>query len=176
MVKKTFLMIAAFMLLAAASLQAQDVKGKYILRSVEGGSIVFIYPQEGYKSKEMASKLVYDLTYSSVTDSVAVNFTYTNKVQTPAPLDSIVFVTSSARYAAPASMLYIEPKKSDKWENRASANFPGDDIKAITAEQNPAQIILYIQGKEYLFEIPEKVWRKNTGIINKVFDVAKYNY
>lgn len=158
------------------TIYAQDIKGKYILRSVEGGTILFIYPQEGYKSKEMGSKLVYDLTYSTVSDSVTVNFTYIREVTSPAPLDSITFNAAGTRYTAPASMLFVEPKKGNKWESRASARFTADDFKKICAETTPATLTLYIQEKEYLFEIPEKAWKKNTGIINKVFDVAKYNY
>lgn len=173
---KRFLLIF-FSLVAITSFAfAQNVKNKYKMRITDDGTILFIYPQEGYKSKKMSSNLVYDATYSSITDSVIVNFTYINKAQIPFPLDSVVVISGESRYIFPSTMLYMEPKKGDKWENRASIKLQAEDFKAIYAEETPAELLFYIRQEDYSFKISEKAWRNNAGIINKIFEIAKYNY
>ena len=113
------------------------------------------------------------------TDSITFNFTYESKE--PLPLDSVVFVNENINYGSPATMLFIEPGKGDKWKNRASVMLPADEFKHVRTQNIPCCLIIYTKEKDntparsYKFEISNKDWEKNTDIINKIFDIIKYN-
>lgn len=156
---------------------AQNIKGKYLSRSTEEGTVTYIYPQKGYNSKKLSSKLIYDITHSTATDSVTFNFTYISK--DPLPLDSIAFSNENISYNISTTILYIEPKKGNKWENRASAILDAETFKSIRTQESSCNLMIYPRKEEkfkenYIFTISDKDWNRNTGITNKVFDVIKY--
>jgi len=164
-------------ILSAGWLTAQNIKGKYLSRSTDQGTVTYIYPQKGYDSKKLAGKLIYDITHSTATDSVTFNFTYISK--NPLPLDSVVFSNNDINYSIPTEILYIEPKKGNKWENRISAVLDAKTFKDIRTQKSPCDLTIYPRKEEkytenYIFKISEKDWNKNTSIINKIFDVIKY--
>lgn len=159
-------------------INAQNIKGKFISRSTDEGTITFIYPQKGYENKDLHSKLIYDITHSSATDSVTFNFTYLSK--DPLPADSIIFYNEDIKYSVPTTMFYIDLKKENKWENRASAILTAEIFEKIRIQKTPCYIALYSKEEKnepirnYVFKISANDWKKNTDIINKIFQAIKY--
>lgn len=168
---KKILLIFGF-IFCVSTLSAQDVKGKYIMRTTDEGSLLFFFPQKGYKNKSLSGNIEYDITYSTVSDSVTINFTY--KSDKALPLDSAMLQNKTFTEKPAASMIYIEPD-GNKWVQRASIKMPVERFRAFYKNENPVNMLLFSKGNEYKCEMASKAWKKNTAVMNKVFEILDMN-
>ncbi|MCD8178301.1 MAG: hypothetical protein LUE98_13115 [Tannerellaceae bacterium] len=172
---KHFLLLFISLCLFAGSAQAQKIHRQYAFYPQEEGNVYFIYPQKGFTSadKDVVKGLVYDITYVSGRDSASFIFSYFTKNVVQAK--SIVFkdTTGNILYEAPVTMMFTQPKKNN-WHQRAQVMIPYETLTSLYEQPQPYAICLN-GGKEILFEISPKSWKKQSGVINKIFEVVKYN-
>lgn len=164
------LLFCTILLLCSNFIFGQNIKNKYSSHSNEQGTVYFIYPMKGLKNKDIPSNLEYDLTYNSATDSVTYNFTFYNKVVSP--VESIYFDNPDQKFEA--EMLFVEPHKND-WKLRVSVKLPFEFVKVIYSSKTSYKLFLNTEKGIYEFNQSEKSWQKQADIINKIFDVIKYN-
>lgn len=141
----------------------------------ETGSVFFIKPLSGFECKEVkgSKTLDYDVTSVSYKDSVTFNCTYYNEI--PSPADSIFFVTAGGEKTAIChTMFYVQPHKKI-WTQRASLTIPNDWFRELYKQDVPFDILIHTGDREYLYKAAPKKWGEHKMIINKVFEIAKYN-
>lgn len=166
------LMLLFSIIFYVSSLLGQNIKNKYMIRTTDEGSILFFFPQKGYKSKALSNIIEYDITYSTVSDSVTINFTY--KSNSALPLDSTLLKNQSFIEKPSTSMIYLEPN-GNKWEQRASMKISDQSFRLFMKEENPVDLYIYSKGNEYKYEMSPKNWKKNMDIIKRVYEVFDLN-
>lgn len=169
---KCFFVIVCFFILCSFSVLSQNVKNKYTSHRTENGSVFFIYPQKGFESKNISEKLEYDITYLSSSDSVTYNFTFVNTVASP--VDSVSFKVNERTLTAAAEMLFVSPQKN-KWKHRVSVRIPQGDIKELYNQAVPYNLLLHSAKGDIQFDISQKKWDEHKSIVNKIFEIIKYN-
>lgn len=162
--------LSLFFVLCTSLVFAQNIKNKYSFHSGENGSVYFVHPIKALKNESIPSDLEYDLTYNSATDSVTYNFTFFNKIVST--VESISFNNEPQKFEA--SMLFVDPHKNS-WKLRATVKLPFEYIKNIYNNTKPYTLMINTNKAEYRFSQNEKNWQKQSAIVNKIFEVIKYN-
>lgn len=102
----------ALLLGVCLSASAQKIKGRYVSKVQEDGTIYHTFPETLFSSRE-AGDLTFDITYKTRQDGTAtVNFTY--YAAQAAPSDSVRFEAGTVTLAGPVEKIYIEPEKK-RW-------------------------------------------------------------
>ncbi|MGB4204345.1 MAG: hypothetical protein WBJ84_01865 [Bacteroidales bacterium] len=162
----------ALLTLLTENINAQNISKHYISTQLEQGMLYFILPDKQFKNNITDSKLIYDITYKTINDSVTLNFSYYDMAQIN--IDSIVFAIEGHKFRSPANKLFIATKKQ-KWHYRYSANFLFEDINTIFNSTTPPEITLTsVQGKRELKTSPGK-WKKHSAIVKKIITLIRYN-
>jgi len=171
--KYYFLLIAFFCI--STCCVAQKIHRQYSFYPQENGNVYFIHPQKGFESKdnEAVKGLIYDITYLSGKDSASFTFSYSIKNVLQIESVQITDHTGKQVYTIPANMFYVQPKKS-YWQHRASIQIPYSLLEELYRQDTPYSISL-IGGRKIQYEIKPSQWKKQSGIISKIFDVVKYN-
>lgn len=148
---------------------AQKLSKHYISSLQQNGTLYFIYEQNDFKSK--SSDFKYDLTILSTGDSVTMNFSILEKDNVE--IDSIQLVKESLQLTSGTERIFIEPKKN-LWHGRFTTKFLFTDIQKFYSEGVP-KIILYAKKGNMEFTIKKSAWEDQYELMNRIFQVIKYN-
>ncbi|MCM1336149.1 MAG: hypothetical protein NC187_02620 [Candidatus Amulumruptor caecigallinarius] len=119
--------IVALLLIAVAALAAysQSASGRYVSRMTRDGTLFFVNPQKLTRCTGI-SKVDYDMTFLTWTDSVTVNFTFRTKV--PYRPDSLRIDCCGTSYpCSDYSLLFTDIVKGG-YEIRVTSRYPVADI------------------------------------------------
>lgn len=167
-----YIFALALLILITENINAQNISKHYISTQSEQGILYFILPDKQFKNNETDSKLIYDITYKTINDSVILNFSFYDMTQIN--INSIVFALDEHKFRSPANKLFIATKKQ-KWHYRYSAKFLFEDINTIFNSTTPPEItIISDQGNKELKTRPGK-WKKHSAIVKKIITLIKYN-
>ncbi len=154
---------------------SQKINRQYSFHPQEGGNVYFIHPQKGFSSsdKETVKELVYDITYVSNRDSATFIFSYYTSQVLQATTVRLKDQQGNILYESPLEMMFTQPQKS-YWQQRAQFRIPYVLLEQIYREPAPYSITL--GGKRDIhYNIKNSTWKKQSGIINKIFEVVEYN-
>lgn len=167
-----YIFALALLILLTKNINAQNISKHYISTQMEQGMLYFILPDKQFKNNKTDSKLIYDITYTTIDDNVILNFSLYDMAQIN--IDSIVLALDEHKFRSPANKLFIATKRQ-KWHYRYSAKFLFEDINTIFNSTTPPEIILTsVQGNIELKTSPGK-WKKHSAIIKKIITLIKYN-
>jgi len=107
-----------------------------------------------------------------MSDSITYNFTFINFE--PSPVDSLSFNVDQQKFTFAAEMFFISPNKN-KWKHRVSVKVPHDKIKELYDREASYNLILHSVKGDIQFDISQKKWNEHRGIVNKIFEIIKYN-
>lgn len=154
---------------------AQKIHRQYSFYPQENGNVYFIHPQKGFESKdtEAVKSLIYDITYLSGRDSASFTFSYS--VKNVLQIDSVQITDHTGKpvYTTPANMFYVQPKRN-YWQHRASIQIPYTLLEQLYDQTNP-YVLSLIGGRTIQYETKPGSWKKQSGIVSKIFEVIKYN-
>ena len=148
---------------------AQKISKHYTSSLQQNGTLYFIYEQNDFKSK--SSDFKYDLTILSTGDSVTFNFSILEKDNVE--IDSIQLVKESLQFTSATDRIFIEPKKN-LWHGRFTTKFLFTDIQKFYSEGVP-KIVLYAKKGNMEFTIKPSAWKDQYELMNRIFQVIRYN-
>lgn len=156
------------LLLSCTMLHAAE---RYTVKITEAGNMYFFMP---YKLKGNAgSKLLYDMTLLSLSDTVSINMTLT------APqgrVRSISLSAGAATYCTEKYELYFQERNGSRFDTRIHIDCPIDTYKQIYTSDTPLSMEITMEdGKRYTFIYKAKKWKKETAYISEVFEIIKYH-
>ncbi|MDR0750291.1 MAG: hypothetical protein LBF62_12105 [Tannerellaceae bacterium] len=166
-----------FLLLAAIPFvgNTQKIHRQYSFYPQEGGNVYFIYPQKVFESNDAGAlkKLTYDITYLAGRDSASFTFTYyTHNVM---KIDSVKLLSDKmdVLFEGKAITYFVQPRKN-YWQQRASLTLPYELLVKTFQEDN--SFIISLTGKKSIsYQMKPKVWKKQSQMISKIFDIVEYN-
>ncbi|MDR1403812.1 MAG: hypothetical protein LBJ60_08950 [Tannerellaceae bacterium] len=153
----------------------QKIHRQYSFYPQEGGNVYFIHPQKVFESgnDEALNKLAYDITYLAGKDSASFTFTYyTHNVF---KIDFVKLLTDKkdVLFEGKAITYFIQPEKN-YWRQRASVTLPYELLAKLFQEDN--SFIISLTGEKSVnYQMKPKVWKKQSQLVLKIFDVVKYN-
>ena len=151
---------------------SQNISKHYTSLLQSNGMLYYIFPQNGFKNKDINSEFIYDITYLTEKDTVTINFSYFDKLNKD--IDSIAFTANNRKFISFTKKIFIETKRS-KWHYRYSANFLFNDFKVFFSQTNSPSIIIYSKQGLIELKIKPKTWLKQSAIIKKIFTLISYN-
>lgn len=154
---------------------AQKMHRHYSFYPQEGGNVYFIHPQKGFKSEDKTAvkDLIYDITYLSEHDSASFTFTYSLRDVMQIHTVEITDPNGQSIYTSEAQMLYVQPRKS-AWQHRASIRIPYALLEQLYRHDQP-YVLTLIGGRTFRYQIKPGPWKKQAGMMSRIFDVVKYN-
>lgn len=158
-------------LAVASAASAQQIRGHYVSKSEQDGTIYHTFPVTLFESRE-AGDLTFDITCKQGRDSAVVNFTYVMDRMTPA--DSIRFVSGRSVLAGAVGKIYIEPTKK-QWKHRYTFSVPVGPLYTFFDEHELPRAVLYAGGREYPFEVRRSAWRSYAPVGYKIFEMIRVN-
>jgi len=154
---------------------AQKINRQYSFYPQETGSLYFIHPQTGFSSKDPGTVkgLIYDITYLSERDSATFAFTY--YTQSVLKVDSVFILDAMGQevYKTPANVLYVQPKSS-YWQQRVNYPVPYEILTTLYEASSPYQLVLS-GDRQIRYTLKPGVWKKQSAVVTKIFEVVKYN-
>jgi hypothetical protein len=153
----------------------QKIHRQYSFYPQEGGNIYFIHPQKVFESNnaEALKKLAYDITYLAGKDSASFTFTYyTHQVM---KIDSVKLLNDNmdVLFEGKAITYFVQPEKK-YWQQRASLTLPYELLVKAFREDN--SFVISLTGKKSInYQMKPKVWKKQSQMVSKIFDVVEYN-
>lgn len=172
---KNYLLPILFFFISSTCI-AQKIHKEYSFYSNEEGSVYFIHPQKGFKSKdkEVVKDFIYDITYLSTKDSASFTFTYFTENILKADSLTIVGAGGSPIYTGEIEMYFVQPYKGKIWQHRGNLVIPYDILVQLYQNESPYSISL--NGRKTIhYEMKAGTWKKQSSIVLKIFDVIKYN-
>jgi hypothetical protein len=162
-----------FLLIALSStLQAQKISKYYTSTKQDNGILYFVEPKHEFKNKRKNAEFSYDLTYLSSHDSMVFNFSLIyDKIRS---IDSITFFQNNIRLKSKTTNIYTEAYKN-AWEHRYSARFLLNDLAGLYKPKEMTSISLYCKNEVINLEMKKRKWKKQSGILSKIFEMIKAN-
>lgn len=156
----------------AANASAQQIRGHYVSKAEEDGTIYHTFPCTLFEHRT-AGELTFDITYKEHGDGEAtLNFTYT--MEHPTPADSVRFVSGHVVLSGPVVKLYLEPGKR-AWKHRYSFRFPVEKLCAFFDKDATPSVTLYADGQAYLYPVKRSAWRTYAPIGYRIFEMIRVN-
>jgi len=166
------LLIEFIILLISINSYAQNISKQYTSTLQSNGMLYYIFPQNGFKNKDINNKFIYDLTYLTENDTIVVNFSYFDKQNLE--IDSIAFTNGNKKFISTTKKIFVETTRL-KWHYRYTSNFLFNDLKTFFSQENPPSIIIYTKQGLIDLIIKTKRWKKQSSIINKIITLIAYN-
>lgn len=151
------------------SLYGQNIKKHYVSKIQEKGNIYHFFPVSLFKDTD-GEKLSYDLTYTSWSDTIVMNFTYVKPE--PLQIDSIRYVSGKSQIGGRTDKIYVEPT-AKKWIHRYSLKSKADGFFQIYHSNATPEIIIYSEGKSYNYYVDQSGWNKYIPIGRKIFKMIR---
>ncbi|WP_300798284.1 hypothetical protein [uncultured Alistipes sp.] len=171
MIRRTLLaaLLAAGLVTGAA---AQDIRGHYVSKAEEDGTIYHTFPCTLFENSE-AGDLTFDITYKEHRDGQAtINFTYVMEHATPA--DSVRFEVGRVVMAAPVERIYLEPDRK-RWKHRYTFRAPMASVGAFFDETAEPRITLYAGGRTWTYRVKRAAWRSYAPVGYRIFEMIRIN-
>ncbi|MCM1151429.1 MAG: hypothetical protein NC322_05255 [Alistipes senegalensis] len=166
------LILFAALVLACGSAAGQNIRGRYVSRADDDGTIYHLLPVTLFESRSEGD-LTFDLTYKAGPQGRAVlNFTYFASAPTPA--DSVSFDAGRISLAGPAERFYIEPDKKS-WKHRYSLQTDAELVRAFFDETAVPRVIVYSGGVPHPYEVKKSAWRSYAPVGRKIFEMIRLN-
>jgi len=160
------------LLCAGPGVRAQSIKGRYVSRAQEDGTVYHTFPETLFEHPE-AGDLTFDITYKSHCDGRAtINFTYEMARMTP--VDSVRFVSGDAVLAGPAEKIYVEPEKK-RWKHRYGFRTDAAPLHRFFDERQTPEVWLYAGGEAYRFRVKRSAWRSYAPVGFRIFEMIRAN-
>lgn len=152
---------------------AQKIKGQYVSKVQEDGTIYHIFPKTLFCDRQ-AGELKCDVTYKTRQDGKAtVNFTYYAEQATPA--DSVCFRTAAVTVSGPVEKIYIEPSKK-QWAHRYVLYSDADALaRFFDVEATPEATLYFSGGGSVTYPVQRSAWRDYAPVVSKIFEMIHYN-
>ena len=166
-------MWAAVLLVAASAARAQNIRGRYVSRAQEDGTVYHTFPETLFEHPE-AGDLTFDITYKSGQEQplATINFTYEMERMTPA--DSVRFVSGTTSMSGPVEKIYLEPDHK-RWRHRYSFRAPVERVAAFFDEEVRPTVTLYVAGRETTYEVKRSAWRSYAPVAYRIFEMIRVN-
>ena len=163
----------ALLLGVCLSASAQKIKGRYVSKVEEDGTIYHTFPETLFSSRE-AGDLTFDITYKTRQDGTAtVNFTY--YAAQAAPSDSVRFEAGKVTLAGPVEKIYIEPEKK-RWVHRYTFSVDADALARFFDPAAQPEATLYpAGGRPVRYHVQKSAWRDYAPVASKIFEMIRYN-
>ncbi|MFR0905671.1 MAG: hypothetical protein ACLSVO_06560 [Alistipes sp.] len=163
----------ALLLGVCLSASAQKIKGRYVSKVQEDGTIYHTFPETLFSSRE-AGDLTFDITYKTRQDGTAtVNFTY--YAAQAAPSDSVRFEAGKVTLAGPVEKIYIEPEKK-RWVHRYTFSVDADALARFFDPAAQPEATLYpAGGRPVRYHVQKSAWRDYAPVASKIFEMIRYN-
>lgn len=167
--RRSFLFLVLFALLQT-EFRAQKLSKFYVSFKTNQGTLYFIRPQSIYHSS--TGYFVYDITASSQSDSLTLNFSYYD----PALLesDSLLLDLGSRMCASPLTKLFVEAGRKN-WHYRMSSRFSLNDTEAFFAQSDPPSIQISCKTKKLLLKPKASKWKKYSSLNRRIFHLIRLN-
>ncbi len=164
---------AALLLVVCGPVSAQKIKGRYVSKVQEDGTIYHTFPETLFTDRN-AGDLTFDVTYKTRQDGTAtVNFTYYAARATPAA--SIRFRSEQVTLEGPVEKIYIEPDKK-RWVHRYTFGVQVDDLaRFFDAGATPDVTLYTADGQEVAYRVQRSAWRDYAPVAFKIFEMIRYN-
>jgi hypothetical protein len=166
---KAGVLMITLLLFTSLNTFSQNISKYYSSMMQPDGTLYFIFEHEGFNNK--VADLKYDLTYLTSGDSITMNFSVLSK--DVIEVDSIQLLNDSTSLKIPANRIFIQPAKN-KWHSRYGTKFLFKDAVTFFSKENP-KIILVTKNKSSELSINPGKWKKQSEIIQKIFDLINYN-
>ncbi len=164
--KRITLIIA--LLTLSLSTYGQSVKGHYVSKTIDGGTLYHLLPKTLFHSE--SNELSYDLTYSSASDSITMSITFVSPEITK--LDAMKVESQKMNVKDGLTRLYIEPKGKE-WIHRYSMSTKAEPFFNLYTPKTTPQITLYNGDDEYIYTVKESAWKKYAPIGSRIFEMLK---
>lgn len=172
--RRVRLVVCAVLLLGISGpAAAQKIKGHYVSRVQEDGTIYHIFPKTLFSDRQ-AGDLTCDITYKTSQDGRAtVNFTYyAGRVK---PADSVCFRTGTVAVSGPVEKIYIEPDKK-QWAHRYTLLVDADKlVRLFDCEATPTALLYLAGGEVVTYPVQRSPWRDHAPVVSKIFEMIRYN-
>lgn len=137
------------------------------------GAVVFAIPSKMPCVSGGKTPLEYDLTMSTLTDSVSFTCTITGDLTLP--VDKICFTNLKAQsgessFCCETEKIFKEPK-DDKWVHRLRAQLSEDEFKKITESVTSPKIVI----GTCTFELKPSQWKDRRIIYQTAAEIVKQN-
>ncbi len=143
---------------------------RYSIRAVEHGKMYFFMPCQ--LKGNAGSKLQYDMTLLSFSDSVSINMTLTS------PKDRVKSVRLSADetvYSTAQYELYFQERQGSRFNTRIHIDCPIGAYELLFTNRTPVTIELNMEsGQSYAFTYKAKKWQRESGHVAEVLDIIEY--
>ncbi|PWJ40966.1 hypothetical protein [Sediminitomix flava] len=156
-----------FFLLLSVSVQAQDISKYFTSHYQEGGSLYFIFPQDGFVNESNKNPFTYDITYLVSKDTVTLNFSYLDASQIE--IEKLSLKTEEGSKSFKTKKIFVE-SEDEKWHHRYTALIPYADIKALFKQHElQPKLALVCESEHIDLCIKASKWEKQSSIISKIF-------
>lgn len=161
------------LLLCAGSAVGQNIRGHYVSKAEEDGTIYHTFPKTLFTNSECGD-LTFDLTYKEKKEGVVtVNFTYGMPQMNP--VDSVcIQIDGRTILSGRASKLYIEPERK-VWKHRYTFTAPVAAFGTFFDETTLPVMMLYSQGKAYAYPAKPSAWQSFAPIGFRIFEMIRVN-
>lgn len=151
---------------------AQKISKYWVSTKQDNGTLYYILPQEGFKSKEHRSELVYDITVMSSRDTSSVNFSYFDEKELA--IDSLVFIMDDSIFPVRTEKIFVETEKKS-WHYRYSADVPFNLLRGLFNRSHPPEIMLVAQPVDLTLRMKPGKWKKLSAVNQRIFTLINQN-
>lgn len=165
---RKILLLIILLQLCVANMMGLNPDKEVISNIFPDGTTAFVKPRKMPKVKDSAAikPMEYDVTMSTVTDSVSVTGTVVTGIS-PLATDSVVI---NDEIVFPIERIYVEPK-SGKWVNRVRFYMPNDSFINSFCGESP----LKVSFGECVFELSEKKLKEESVVYKRALEIIKMN-
>lgn len=171
MIRRTLLaaLLTAGIVTGAA---AQDIRGHYVSKAEEDGSIYHTFPCTLFENRD-TGELTFDITYKEHRDGQAtINFTYFMERATP--IDSVRFVSGPVVLAGPVEKIYLEPDRR-QWRHRYTFRAPVTSVEAFFDETAEPSVTLHAGDRAWTYRVKRSAWRSYAPVGYRIFEMIRIN-
>lgn len=161
------LLATCFLLMFCLSAYGQNIQKYYVSKIETDGMIYHLLPVTLFDDEE-GEDLTYDLTYTSWNDSITMTLTYL--LPEPTLMDSIQLTAGKNEIGGKVEQLFVEPT-AKRWIHRYRLKERADIFHGLYTQENDAVIRLLTHGKERIYKVKRKKWRKYAPIGQKIFEM-----
>ena len=155
---------------------AQKINKDYIFYPQENGNLYFIFPQKGFTSENKSDikGLEYDITYLTTSDSLTISYTYINKEICKPETIAFHSFNNQMLFQGSTEMLFVQPFKQN-WKHRGIIKIPLSKATQIYGQELPFNLQIHTNKKVIQYQITYSKWKKQSYLINRVFDIITNN-
>ena len=164
---------AAVLLVAASAARAQNIRGRYVSRAQEDGTVYHTFPETLFEHPE-AGDLTFDITYKSGQEQPLATINFTYKMERMTPADSVRFVSGDAVLAGRTEKIYVEPGKK-RWKHRYGFRTEVAPLYRFFDERRTPEVWLYAGGETYRFRVKRSAWHAYAPVGFRIFEMIRAN-